>query len=96
MTLTVDNQRCSLCGRRRELTFHHFIPRSLHSNKWFKKNYSWEQMKLGGATLCKDCHKYIHNHFTEKELGRLYNSLEKLQADPKICKFVAWVRKKKR
>ncbi|MGZ7065629.1 MAG: amidohydrolase family protein, partial [Candidatus Aminicenantales bacterium] len=64
--------------------FHHFIPRTLHSNKWFKSRYSREEMQKG-VHLCKTCHSAIHNLIPkEKDLGRLYNNREKLLAHPLV------------
>lgn len=61
---------------------HHFIPRTLHSNKWFKRRLSREQMREG-LNLCKSCHAAIHDLIpNEKELGRDYNTREKLLAHP--------------
>lgn len=85
---------CQLCGRFRELTFHHFVPRTVHSNKWFKKNFTREEMN-SGADLCDDCHAFLHQKWEPKELGRNLNSLEKMRADQTIADFVKWVRKKK-
>ena len=52
--------QCGLCGAEEELTFHHFIPRTLHSNKWFKKRYTREEMQAG-IDVCRECHDLIHN-----------------------------------
>lgn len=45
--------------------------------------------------VCKDCHRYIHNQFSEKQLGRDLNSLELLQQEEKMKQFIRWVRKKR-
>jgi len=48
------------------------------------------------VSLCKACHGEIHDLVPrEKELGRHYNTLDKLLAHEKIGKFVAWVSKLK-
>jgi hypothetical protein len=52
-------------------------------------------MNKRGAALCSDCHKFIHKTYTEKELGKNFNTFDKLMADPKILKFVKWVKKQK-
>ncbi len=84
---------CELCQREVERTSrHHLIPRTLHGNKWFKKNFTKEQMHET-VDLCRDCHKQIHKFATEKELGRYYYSLEKLMEHDKIRKFVEWLRR---
>lgn len=81
---------CELCGRTQPRTFHHLIPRTLHSNKWFKKSFTREQM-AAGLELCRDCHGAIHTHIDEKRLGRELNSRERLLAHPQIDRFVAWL-----
>jgi len=90
-----NRKLCEMCGREKELTFHHFIPKTCHRNKWFKKNFTKEEMKKSGMDVCHDCHHFIHKTYPEKELGRNFNSREKLIADPKIRKFLKWVRKQK-
>ena len=60
---------CELCQSEDAHNFHHFIPRTLHSNKWFKKRYTRKQMQAG-IEVCKSCHTAIHNLIPdEKELG---------------------------
>ncbi|MCP4131933.1 MAG: hypothetical protein GY754_13225 [bacterium] len=86
---------CGMCGRERKLTFHHLIPRTCHRNKWFKKNFTVADMKTRGIDLCSKCHRHIHETFTEKDLGRYYNTLEILAAEPKIGRFIEWIRKQK-
>jgi len=86
---------CEFCNREKELTFHHYIPRTLHSNKYFKKMFDKVYMKTHGVNLCKDCHKMIHRFFTEKELGRYYNTKQKLFSVEKVRDFLKWVKKQK-
>lgn len=88
---------CELCERvtKRGTTEHHLIPRTCHSNKWFKKNFSREVMRQT-VSLCRDCHSAVHRFVPdEKELGREFNSLERLLDHPAISKFVKWARKQK-
>jgi len=84
-----------MCGRERERTFHHFIPRTCHTNKWFRKNFTREEMKKSGMNLCVDCHQHIHKTHPEKELGRNFNTFEKLMTNPEIRNFVKWIKKQK-
>ena len=81
--------RCELCGREAVLTFHHLIPRTLHTNKWFKKRYSREEMARG-MRVCRQCHRTLHRYLSEKELGRHYNTREKLLKHELIARYVAW------
>jgi hypothetical protein len=85
---------CQLCHCDEVHNFHHFIPRTLHSNKWFKKRYTREQMRAG-IDVCRSCHRAIHDLAPdEKELGRHHNTLEKLLAHPEIGKYVQWKRER--
>jgi hypothetical protein len=90
-------RRCDLCGRvtKRGVTEHHLIPRTCHRNKWFKKNFTREEMRAT-INVCRDCHSAIHELApSEKELGREYNTLEKLRGHPELAKYLEWARKQK-
>ena len=84
---------CELCGREMVLTSHHLIPRSNHKNKWFKKKFTKDEMNTR-LELCGDCHPAIHNFISEKELGKKYNTKDKLMSHPDVLKFVNWVKGK--
>jgi hypothetical protein len=75
--------RCPLCERPLgtvNIDRHHLVPRT----------------RGGKATvlLHKICHQTIHSVFTENQLARHYNTIERLKADERIAKFVAWVSKR--
>lgn len=84
---------CTLCSRELPLTFHHLIPRTLHTRKWFKKTFSKEQLD-SGIMVCRDCHDAIHRFIPEKILGSEYNTLDKLLSHDKVSSFVRWVSNK--
>lgn len=87
------NGRCEMCGRNNLIvTAHHLVPKTTHTSKYVKKNFSDEQMNIT-VDLCKACHKTVHATFTEKELARSYNTLDALTRAENISKFVKWVRK---
>jgi hypothetical protein len=86
--------KCKLCGRGNELNFHHLIPTSLHTNKWFKKNYTSEQLQEGIYICEKDCHLEIHKLVPEKELGKYYNSIDKLLSNEKVRNYINWIKKR--
>ena len=91
------SSRCQLCGRitRGGTTEHHLIPRTCHSNKWFKKQFTRNAMHKT-INVCRDCHHAIHDMIPdEKQLGRDYSSLERLITHEKIGKYLAWVRRQK-
>jgi len=85
----MSHEHCQLCGRQGPLTFHHFIPRTLHRNKWFKKRFTRDQMHEG-IDVCRPCHDTIHQAADHKSLGREYRSRTALLAHPEIAKFVQW------
>lgn len=88
-------KQCRLCEREVNYTTrHHLIPRTVHRNKWFKKNFSFEELHTT-VDLCKDCHRQIHRFIPEKEMGRDYNSIDKLMTHEKVHTFVKWLRNKK-
>ena len=87
--------KCKLCGREKELTFHHFIPKCLHTNKWFKKQFTKEELNQG-IFICEfDCHLEIHKFINEKDMGRNYNTLDLLKNHPQVLKYIKWIRKQK-
>jgi hypothetical protein len=46
--------------------------------------------------VCRDCHSAIHRLAPkEKELGRYFNTPQKLASHPKLATFLAWIRKQK-
>ena len=88
--------KCELCGSTiDELNFHHLIPRTLHSNKWFEKRYDKEFMRNHGIMVCKYiCHGQIHRFISEKQMGTTYNTLEKLLEHPDVSNFIEWRKKR--
>lgn len=86
--------KCELCEREKECTEHHLIPRTLHSNKWFEKNFSKEEMRTRKINLCKDCHRAVHDFINEKTLGKEFNTKELLLSHPRIEKHVEWISKR--
>jgi len=89
-----ENSSCQLCGSGQQITFHHLIPRTCHRNKWFRKNFSREEMRTRGIDVCRPCHSFIHKQYNEKHLGRELNTLDRLLAEPVISTYVAWARQR--
>ena len=90
---TIMKDICAMCERELITTEHHLIPKKNHKNKWFLKNFTKDDMNSRKIDVCADCHPMIHKFVpSEKELGKYYNTLEKLMALPKIKKFVNWVK----
>lgn len=78
-----DKKNCPLCGRElaEPCNLHHLLPLS--------------QGGKGTETvmLHNICHSKIHSLFTESELARHYNTIEKLRANEDIQTFIKWVSK---
>ena len=87
------NNRCTLCGSERSISFHHLIPRSCHRNKWFRKNFAKSEMKERGIDICRRCHSFLHQKFSEKHLGRELNTLDKIAQHEIIKTYLKWARK---
>ena len=85
---------CYICGTTENITFHHLIPKTCHSKKWFRKHFTKEDMKTRGVLLCRSCHSFVHRKITEKELGKNHNTIETLMEHEEINKYAAWARKK--
>lgn len=79
-------RQCELCDRPMEsLTVHHLVP----------KQQTKRKHEVPGETIaiCSACHRQIHALFENKLLARELNTAEKLKTQPKMQKFLAWVRK---
>ena len=75
---------CKLCRRAVEkLTEHHLTPRS--------------KLKKGERTptiwICSACHRQIHALFSNDELAREFNTVEKLRGEPRLARFLKWIGK---
>lgn len=76
------SEMCPLCDRElgENKSRHHLVPRSYKG-------------KLV-VVIHKICHDKIHSLFTEKELAKQYNTIEKLKQHEEIQKFINWVKNK--
>lgn len=82
------SQACELCERVVEsVTVHHLFPKS-QGRRAGRKIY-----ELPTVHVCRACHRQLHALFSNKELARELDSLEKLKAHPAIDKFLNWVKK---
>lgn len=51
---------CELCQCEEADNFRHFIPRTLYSNKWFKRRYTRQEMQQGMEAPDHKSRKYRH------------------------------------
>lgn len=83
---------CELCGANEVHNEHHLIPKTCHKNKWFKKNYTREEMNTT-IGICRGCHRFLNKLYPNKEqkkLGKNYNTVELLLSHPEVAKYVEW------
>ena len=77
---------CELCEREiKNLTVHHLIPRQYTKRKNLEISPTID--------ICSPCHRQIHVLFDNKRLAKELNTIEALKAEPRMSKFLAWVRK---
>jgi len=74
---------CPICTRDTPACYqerHHLVPRA----------------KKGKITIriCCNCGDMLHKLFTNKELAKKFNTLEKILAQPEVQKWIAWVKNK--
>ena len=75
---------CVLCGRRVPaviITEHHLLPREEGGTEAHK------------VSMCKPCHGHIHATYDNRTLALALCTLDALRRDPKILKFVKFIRK---
>lgn len=85
--LDTPAEACALCGREGELVQHHLIPIIAGKRKGIKPQ------DLPTLQLCAACQGYLHSTFSINELATQYNTLEALQENEQVQKFVKWVKK---
>ncbi len=64
--IDIDNHRCYLCGKKRHLNVHHIS----------YKNLGHEDVNKDLVTLCRECHKMLHNiqDATQEQYDRYVNA----------------------
>ena len=90
------NKACAICGRHAKvMTKHHLVPRSRlrHRRRDERKKLKNQQIP-NLVWICRPCHSHLHRVFTEKQLDREYNTLEKIQEHPDIITFANWIKNK--
>ena len=77
---------CQLCDRSvKQLTTHHLIPRQTVKRKQADSGSTIE--------ICASCHRQIHALYSNLELARNLNTVDKLKSEPKMIKFLGWIKK---
>ncbi len=74
--------QCELCNREGvKTTVHHLVPREMGGNYGAK------------AHLCIPCHKQIHALYTNEQLAKDLFTIEALQDEEKMKKYIKWIKK---
>ncbi len=77
---------CQLCDRDvKQLTVHHLVPRQTVKRKQAESGETID--------ICSPCHRQIHTLYSNLELAKHLNTIDKLQSEPKMRKFLGWIRK---
>lgn len=83
---------CELCEMPElALTDHHLVPKARH-NRRVRRDLGAGRNKV--ADTCRPCHSQLHILFTEKQLERDFNTVEKLKADESVRRWIEWKRKR--
>ena len=67
------------------LTIHHLIPRQAVKRKKADPGPTID--------ICSGCHRQIHKLFDNNYLAAHLNTLEKLESEPNMQRFLAWIKK---
>ena len=86
---------CEFCKREKELTKHHLIPKFVHGKRRFLRRFGKKAMTHQLANICQTCHNGVHDLFTEKELAESYFTVERLLADERMERHIAWARRQR-
>ncbi|RYD70082.1 MAG: HNH endonuclease [Sphingobacteriales bacterium] len=74
---------CELCCREViDVSRHHLTP----------KQKGGKHMPT--VNLCQPCHTTLHHTFSNAELARIYNSVEKLLAAAPLQNYLSWIKTK--
>lgn len=88
---TTRARACEMCERDWiTLTYHHLIPRSVHS-KVLKRGWHPEHSLSNVAWICRACHSFVHRMASNEELARQYFTVELILKRDDVQRFAAWV-----
>lgn len=68
---------CVFCGRLVSTRGHHVVPRCKGGTET--------------APTCQSCEDFIHQTWSHNQLRDEFNTVEKIQADPRYQKFLRWL-----
>lgn len=74
--------KCGICGREGESNFfekHHLVPQNKDSDF---------------IEVCHQCADQVHLIFDNKTLAKELNDIYKLKKDPRMKKYISWIKNK--
>lgn len=72
---------CMLCERKvTRVTLHHLIPKE-EGGRY-----------LATISVCQPCHSTIHHLFTNKELKKIFHTVQALQSAERLQDYLHWIR----
>ncbi|EJD52758.1 hypothetical protein AURDEDRAFT_55402 [Auricularia subglabra TFB-10046 SS5] len=80
---------CEVCTRDMPLTYHHLIPRSVHS-KVLKRGWHPAERLNAVAWLCRSCHSTVHRVASNEDLARNFYTVDLLIEREDIQRWRAW------
>ncbi len=79
--------QCELCGLDvDQIHKHHLIPQE-------KSKGLVSELRHATIKCCKPCSKQVHALFTNGEMKRYFNTLERLKSDVRVQEWISWRRK---
>lgn len=79
IAMSIEITACAFCARETVTRGHHVVPRS-----------------KGGQVVvptCVSCEDFIHKTWSHNELRDTYNTVEKVRAEARFQRFLAWLQK---
>ena len=76
---------CPICEREvdvKDTTEHHLVPKSKKGKE--------------KVAMCIACHKMLHKLISNKDMAKIYNTIEKLREHEGVQNWVEWVSKRKK
>lgn len=94
---TLKEGSCEMCGRHKLLTFHHLIPKDVHTT-YLKKRLpagvegepTRQFLNSYGTMVCRQCHSFVHRLAPNDALAKEYNSLAKILDVPSVQSWIKW------
>jgi len=92
--VTTRRTECEICEREVPLTYHHLIPKAVHT-KVLKRGWHKEFMLNSVAWLCRPCHSTVHRVASHEVLAREFYTVELLLGREDVRKWKGYIEKQR-